>query len=445
MEFSSETLIERLAAYEADAGPPSRYLVAFSGGLDSTVLLHALASGKVRHRRPILALHIDHGLDSASAQWERHCAAFAAGLKVEYRTRSVQVAPETGLGIEAAAREARYAALEAMMSPRDWLLSAHHEDDQAETLLLNLMRGSGLPGLAGIGGLRPFGPGCLVRPLLGLPLSALTDYARRHDLRWIDDPSNEDLRYDRNFIRSEVLPLLASRWPAVSARLRRSAELSGEASGLLDDLAAIDIEALGGPARLDLGGLRMLSGARQRNVIRHAVRRLGLPPPPATRLYQAVHELLPARADAEPLVAWPGAELRRYRDHLYVLSAAPPPDVHGRRFLDASRPVLDLGDGNGRLRLVAGADAGIMPALVERGLELRYRSGGEQIRPLCHDCTHKLKKLLQDKGVVPWMRQRLPLLYAQDRLVAVADLWLAADACEAGGYRVCWDGRPALF
>lgn len=445
MEFTSEILRERLVAYESDGRPPARYLVAFSGGMDSSILLHALAQSRGRPPVPLVAVHVDHGLHEQSADWQKHCRKFAATLKVEYHACATVVSPDAGLGLEAAAREARYAALEAMMEPDDWLLSAHHEDDQAETLLLNLMRGSGLPGLAGIGGMRPFGPGFLVRPLLGLPADTLVNYARRHKLQWIEDPSNEDVRFDRNFLRREVMPLLASRWPAVSARLRQSAELSGEASGLLEELADLDIAALGGPERLAVPGLKALSGARQRNVLRHAVRRCGLPPPPATRLYQAVHELLPARADAEPLVTWPGAELRRYRDHLYVLSPGPADVDPGDTLrLSTDRP-LELGAGQGLLRLVASDNEGIAPDVVGHGLRVRYRQGGERIRPVGHKCTHKLKKLLQDHGVVPWMRRRVPLLYSGDRLVAVADLWLAADYVEPGAYQVRWEGAPPLF
>jgi len=188
VRFDANVLRKRLAELEDDAAPPSRYVIAFSGGLDSSVLAHALASGNVAGSVPVLAVHIDHGLQAESADWEAHCRAFAADLGIGYRSRRVMVQLESGRGPEASAREARYTALHAELRSGDWLLSAHHREDQAETLLLNLVRGSGLAGIAGIGAVRRFGPGWLVRPLLGIDRAALKAYADEAGLGWVDDP-----------------------------------------------------------------------------------------------------------------------------------------------------------------------------------------------------------------------------------------------------------------
>jgi tRNA(Ile)-lysidine synthase len=440
--FDSKLLTERLTALSA-AEPAARWLVAFSGGIDSTVLLHALASSPEREQEEIVAIHVNHGLHADAPDWEQHCRDYAGKLGVTCITRQVTVDSELKSGPEAAARQARYAVLQTLMEEGDCLLSAHHEEDQAETLLLNLLRGSGVAGLAGIGAVQTFGRGRLLRPLLGVSGAAIHDYAKRHELAWIDDPSNADTRFDRNFLRQDVLPQLAARWPAAAARLKQSADLASEASELLKDLADIDIATADGPGRLDLGALRQFSPARQRNLLRQAVSLCGLPPPPATRLYQAVHELIPAREDAQPLVAWPGAELRRYRDHLYVMPAmANLPDEP----LALLRPEesLDLGPGMGRLNLDPDAGRGISPDLANAGLRVRYRHGGEEIRPAGHDCTHKLKKLLQQEGIVPWMRERLPLLYSGDQLVAVADLWIAEECMQPTGFGVSWRDRCPL-
>jgi tRNA(Ile)-lysidine synthase len=268
-------------------------------------------------------------------------------------------------------------------------------------------------------------------------------YAELHQLDWIDDPSNAELRFDRNFLRREIVPKLAARWPAVQARLSRSAELASEGSGLLRDLADIDIAAAGSAERLDIGVLQKLRPERQRNLLRRAVSLCGLPPPPATRVYQAVQELLPARQDAQPLVTWRGAELRRYRAHLYVMPAQSAAPAEPADLLRPDAP-LDLGPGMGQLLLSPGVDGGIDPLLATAGLRVRYRRGGESIRPPGHDCTHKLKKLLQQEGIVPWMRQRLPLLYAGDDLAAVADLWIAAGCCHEAGYGVTWSKHLPL-
>jgi len=440
--FDSEFLIERLTALTASE-PASRWLVAFSGGIDSTVLLHALSSTRERKHSEIIAIHVDHGLHPDSQQWETHCQQFAEQLEVSYIRKRVIVDDDLRSGPEAAARQARYAVLQTLVNAGDCLLSAHHEEDQAETLLLNLMRGSGIAGLAGIGAAQKFGHGRLLRPLLGVSGEAIQDYAKRHELSWIEDPSNVDTRFDRNFLRQEIVPRLATRWPAVSARLKQSADLASEASGLLRELADIDLAAAGSPERLDLQAVQALSLERQRNLLRRAISLCGLPPPPATRLYQAVHELIPAREDAQPLVTWPGAELRRYRNHLYVMPAIARLPDEPARVLRPEEP-LDLGPGMGQLVLSPDVDGGINPELARAGLRVRYRHGGEEIRPAGHECTRKLKKLLQQEGIVPWMRERLPLLYAGEELVAVADLWVANECCHDAGFGVSWQDKSPL-
>jgi tRNA(Ile)-lysidine synthase len=444
MSLDARNLHDRLVEFESVAGKPGRYVVAFSGGIDSTVLLHALASAKALRNVPLMAVHVDHGLHADSAAWDSKCRAFAQGLGIDYESRKAHISRSYPGGPEAAAREARYAILGSLMQQSDWLISAHHENDQAETLLLNLLRGSGLTGIAGIAPLREFGPGYLVRPLLGISAAAIRAYADARHLSWIDDPANADTSFDRNFLRQEVLPVLAARWPAVATRLRQSADLAAEASELLAELADMDIAESPAADRLDIRALSLLSRARQRNLIRQAVRRLGLPAPPATRLYQAVHELIPARSDAQPLVSWAGAEIRRYRDHLYLL--APLCEVAADPMARLSPELaLDLGTGQGSLVLQPADGVGIDRSVAARGLEVRYRMGGEEIALPGQPHRHKLKNLLQHEGVVPWMRERIPLLYSADRLVAVADLWLAAEFLAAGGYSVHWINRPELY
>ena len=444
MTLGSESLLQNLAALAAEACSPRRYVVAFSGGLDSTVLLHALATASAQHRVELLAVHVHHGLQAAADQWVEHCRTVAAGFGVEYHVARVSVDLAAGLGLEAAAREARYRALRALLQADDWLLSAHHQDDQAETLLLNLLRGGGLAGLAGIGGVRPFGAGWLVRPLLPFSRNDLLAYAQRHQLSWIDDPSNTDQGRDRNFLRHEILPRLAARWPDAAACLQRSGRIAGDAALLLDDLAAIDaIEVCAGRDRLCIDALHRLAAARQRNVLRYAIRQLGLPTPSAAQLQQVLETLLPAREDAEPKVCWPGVEIRRYRGQLYLLPealSAEPRDV----IAVGGRDYLQLDHGLGELRLEAGAAEGLSETLVSRGLELRFRQGGEKFKPIGQSHTKKLKKLLQEAGVVPWMRDRIPLLYAGGELVAVADLWLAAGAASRPGVAIHWENRPSI-
>ncbi len=440
MTFATGQLREQLAALEARATRPARFVIAFSGGLDSTVLAHALVQAETGV--PIIAVHIDHALHEDSGTWSAHCEAFAKSLGIEYRCRRVTVQLESGKGPEASGREARYTALHAELQHGDWLLSAHHREDQAETLLLNLVRGSGPAGIAGIGAIRPFGPGWLARPLLDTDRASLVDYAKSNGLEWIEDPSNTDRRFDRNFLRHEILPRLKSRWPDIAARLQRSASHAGEAAALLADLADIDLQNLGGRReRLPVDGLVALPRARQKNLVRHALRLCGLSTPTALQLDRILADVLPARADAQPLVTWPGASVRRYRNGLYLL-----PEVLAEAPVAApiTGEEVALGAGLGRLYFERGAPRGLAPALVERGLRLAVRQGGEQFQLAGQPHTRKLKKLLQEEGIVPWMRERLPLIYADDELVAVGDLWIAHDAVAEPGVAVRWTDRPAL-
>jgi tRNA(Ile)-lysidine synthase len=438
VSFTREKLLERLAALEYRADRPARYVIAFSGGLDSSVLAHALAGADL----PVVAVHIDHGLQPEAADWSRHCAEFAASLGIGFRSHRVEVRLESGKGPEASARDARYNALLDELDPGDWLLSAHHREDQAETLLLNLVRGSGPAGIAGIGSVRRFGHGWLVRPLLYFDRAELKDYAGTHGIDWIDDPSNADVRFDRNFLRHEILPRLKERWPDIAMRLQRSATHASEATSLLIDLAEIDLEALGGRTdRLPVGALLDMSRYRQKNVIRHALRVCGLTLPTAQQLDIILDEVLRARIDAQPEVRWPGGSVRRYRDGLYLLpdlltDELPEGPITGSR--------VQLGTGLGTLYFDPGVERGIDPGLVGPKLRLQARQGGEKIRIEGRAKTRKLKKLLQEEGVVPWMRNRLPLIYAGDELIAIGDLWIADEAAASPGVAVRWDDRPAL-
>ncbi len=444
MSFKSADLLQRLAELEGLTAPPKRFLIALSGGLDSTVLAHMLSTTRRQHGKSLTAIHVDHRMQADSRAWAGHCERFAAELDLEFACEVVSVDVDGGGGPEAAARDARYAALEKHVDDGDWLLSAHHEDDQAETLLLNLLRGSGPVGLAGMQAMRRFANGWLARPLLGASRDELVAYAAREELTWIDDPSNEDRGYDRNFLRSEVVPLLNKRWPHASAKLAHSAELARDAANLLAELAALDIGAIGGACdKLPVTALGAMSPSRQKNLLRHAVQIAGLPAPAAVHLQAIMEQLLPAREDAEPLVSWPGGEARRYRDTLYLQ-----PTFRAASFASgtafAAGGVL-IGPGLGTLTLGPGDGPGLSEASLSQGLSVRRREGGEEIKPVGQAHTRKLKKLLQERGVLPWLRDQLPLVYSGDKLVAVADLWVAADAAAESGPVIHWRDRPDLY
>jgi tRNA(Ile)-lysidine synthase len=446
----AQGLVELLtAALAPELARHAPLAVAFSGGRDSTVLLHLLLA--VRGADGLRALHVEHDLQAAAPAWARHCADQCAALGIPIKLLRVHVPRDSGQGLEAAARAARYMALGAALAPDEALLTAHHRGDQLETLLLHLRRGSGPDGLAGIPARGELAGRPVLRPLLAAEPAALADYARWAGLSWVEDPSNADPAIDRSFLRHEVLPQLLARWPDFARGAARSAELMTEAAGLLAAQAAADLaECAAEPGRdpaagsLDLAACMALPGARLRLLLRRLCRELGLPLPPETTLRRGLPGLLAAGPDRNPRLVWRGAELRRYRERLYLLAAADPaPPPEGLVLVPG--PALALGAPRGCLRLVPVATGGI--AVPPGGLTVGWRRGGERLRPAGQAHHRPLKLLLQERGVVPWMRAQLPLLHAGGQLVAVADLWLADEAlAPAGqpGFRPEWEGHAAL-
>ena len=425
---------------------PPRVTVAFSGGLDSTVLLAALC--RLEPPARVRAAHVDHGLNPRSAEWQAHCARVAADHGVEFVGVRVAVDRESGKGLEAAAREARYGALRDLLVPGEWLLTAHHADDQLETVLLRMLRGTGIRGLRGIIGFGPFGAGWLGRPLLGFSREELRAEADSRSLTWLEDPSNVEPKHDRNYLRLRVLPALRARWPAVAQQAERLAEQASEAEQLLEAVAAEDARALAAPWHVPRAALAALDHARQRNLLRHLLRGAGLDTPSARKLDELRRALLDSHAESRARVRWPGGEGRVYREALHLLAPLPSASPSGYAAQIAAGETW-VGP-EGRLTLERARDAdGLPQSWLERGLTLRFRSGGERFRPRGRDHHHSLKHLFQESGVVPWMRDRVPLLYHGDELAAIGDLWISADVDSAPAseprWRVRWTEHPAAL
>lgn len=396
---------------------PGALCVGYSGGLDSLALLHALACLPEARARGLSALHVDHGLHPDSADWALHCQATAAGLQLPLRIVRVAVARSSGDGLEAAARSARLAAFRQHLPEGATLVLAHHADDQTETVLLKLLRGAGPEGLRGMRTLRRLGPHRLWRPLLTLPRAALQDYAQAQALQWIEDPSNADLRHARNFLRHAVLPGLRARWPRLDAAVGHSARWLAAAADQLEQDAREALARVQGldPATLAWREWLALSEALRPLTLRLWLQELSLPPPEHVHIEQLQQQLDAAQDDRNPCVRWAGAELRRYRDLLYAMAPlpAPPPDWS------------QDWDGRGEAPLPPGCGSLTLPVAPPGPLtlQLRLRRGGERLKPAGHAHTRELRDLLQQAGVPPWLRGRLPLVYADDELIAVADLW----------------------
>lgn len=407
--------------------------VAFSGGLDSTVLLHLLVGlGRLEKLPALSAIHVAHGLQSVAKDWPAHCQAVCQALEVPLQVEQVEV-DRAASSLERAARNARYQAFERLLAPAEVLITAQHRDDQAETLLFRLLRGSGLKGLSSMPGQRALGAGILMRPLLATSRAELQAYAHKHQLVWVDDPSNADLQYSRNYLRHQVMPLLEQRWPAAGAVLARTAAHLAEAQSLLDELAAEDLRTaqVGGELTwlplpsLELSVLRGLGEARQRNLLRAFLA-------PLTELPDSAHwagwrTLRDAAIDARPLWRLAGGELHRAENRVWWLSGSWLEAVVGE--VEWLQPDLPLQlPGNGQLSFIGEAPRG--------PLQVRYRQGGEKM--LLEGRGHRdLKRLLNEAQIPPFARNRLPLLYCAGELLAVANL---PDLSIAGarGWRLVW-------
>jgi tRNA(Ile)-lysidine synthase len=420
--------------------------IALSGGLDSTVLLVALArlqrAGSLHAQ--LRALHVDHGLHADSARWRTACAGLAAAWSVPLETVRVAVPCRQGASPEAAAREARYAALAARLQPGEVLLTAHHADDQLETILLQWLRGGGLRAVAGMATLGPFaGHAWHARPLLEFTRDDLAGWATAQGLHWLEDPSNQELRFDRNYLRLAVLPLLRQRWPGAARTAGRVAEfardaLTAEAATVARDLP----EVLRGSA-LDLQALQSLDVPRQRAVLRAWLAGLGLPPPPARTLAALLHDMRHAAADRNPESRWPGAVVRRYRGHLH---AGPPQaaPVATARWNGAGHLAWSA---DSSLELVADSGRGFSRARLPAAFEVAPRTPGAGFRPAGAAHRRPLRKWLQEHEVLPWRREALPLFCADGQLLAVADLGVAAEFAAAPGepsWQIIWHGRGAV-
>lgn len=421
MQADAATLAEVLRGLP----PCAHYRIAFSGGMDSHVLLHLFAQLAHRGQVKVSAVHINHGLSANADQWQEHCRQVCEDLAIALQVLKVRVNADAGLGLEAAARHARYQALADIMEAEDMIVTAHHQDDQVETFFLQALRGSGVAGLAAMPAARAFGRGWLGRPLLAFSRAQLLDYARQHALHWIEDESNENISLHRNYLRHEVLPLLKARWPQLGSAVGRVVSHQAEARDLLQQLAQQDMAEVSedGGETLMVPALLRLQASRQANLLRYWIRQGGYRLPNTRRLQEILRQLAAARVDGALCIRWDQVQLRRYRDRLYRVPVLPAANLPGALTWDLSLPLVIPGVGTLRARQLTSADTPLL-ALTHRRLSVRFRQGGERCRPVGQPHHHALKKLWQDGAIPPWIRARTPLLYVGDELALVAGQWL---------------------
>lgn len=435
-------LLESVTPIVAPLRNRARWLVGLSGGLDSTVLLHLLNRFVRQQQSPpsLLAIHVHHGLSANAQSWQEYCEALCQQLDVALVCQRIVLPGNPRGGLESVARDARYAAFDSLRRGDDVLFLGHHRDDQLETLMLNLFRSRGIAGLAGMA-VCSHPEALRVRPLLQHQRSELLDYARRHQLAWVEDESNEDLRFSRNFVRHRLLPTAAGHWPDYANRLAATLRELGHASALLDEVAGGDLERVSrvdrwGP-HLELAPMAALSPARVRNLVRLWLHRLGIPSL-RQRQWQVFFGDLMAKESAAGTLVLRGGSLRRYRQAIYCVddAEATPPSAAG---WDGYQHA-GLGSA-GVLRWSRGQARGLDPGYSYRVV---FRAGGEALQPAGSQHRVSLKRLLQEQGVPPWWRSRVPLLVCEGDLAAVADLAVASRflaGADGGALQLIWDPR----
>lgn len=445
---SRHLLLTLLAAKLALLNPQQKpYLVAYSGGLDSHVLLHALAHLKQQNPSINLrAMHINHGLQNIANDWEQHCQAICEALDIPYVQQRLALKPATGESIEALARKQRYFALATNLQPNELLVTAQHQDDQAETLLLQLLRGAGSKGLAAMPESKAFAHSHHVRPLLKIPKSVLLDYAQTFALDYIEDPSNQDHQFDRNFLRHQVMTPLKARWPSMSATLSRAAAIQAETSQLLDGYIDQQYQAIQQQTQakdlspfiqdqnttLAVKALRDLPYAQQKALIRHWIRLNAYPTPSEKKLKQLIQDMLYAGSDRQPVLTWHKTEVRRHHDYLYIM----PPYLANMidkpiiwQDMTKPLPLANLG-----ITLSPDILSPYLSAIEQFNLTLsvsnRYTNDVEnksqrepiksnKIKLSLNSPSMSLKHFFQEKNIPAWERNQIPLIYANEHLIVI--------------------------
>ncbi|WNJ94537.1 tRNA lysidine(34) synthetase TilS [Vibrio ruber] len=432
--------------------PQTRCILALSGGIDSRVLLHLLARYVSDNPCPAIAVHVHHGLSASADQWVECCRQWCAEEGLPFQVEYIEV-DQQGDGLEAAARQARYQALQRYIDEGDLLLTGQHRDDQLETFLLALKRGSGPKGLSSMAASMPWHQGRLLRPLLNVSRAEIEAYANTHQLSWVEDESNQDTRFDRNFIRHEVMPLLVERWPHFPQAVQRSAELCASQEALLNELLQARYRAaLQSDSRLSIRCLFESSEAVQAQLLRMWFEQLGHPMPSRIQLENIIHQVLQAKTDANPRCRIGDYEVRRFAEHLYCIPVYT--DISDWQSPIKLNALIELPDGLGTLTLsesslltedslltesVTGTQGvlGLDTHCLSMPLRVMFNPEGLVASPVGRKGRHKLKKLFQEYRIPSWQRRRMPILVSGQQVIAVAGLFVD-EHFSGSDYELIW-------
>lgn len=424
---------------------PNKFCIAFSGGVDSTVLLHVMKN-IIDEKSQIRAIHINHNIVDNSKVWSKTCKSICKNFGIDIEIISLEVT-HIGYGLEAAARDERYKKLKEKLYENEYLLTAHHEEDQMETVFLRMARGTGLDGLQGINEKYSFGEGIIFRPMLEVSKTSVMDYAKEHQLKWVEDSSNQDTHFDRNFLRKKIIPQFRERWPSIASSVSRLSQLSAQNIKILNQIAEEDIGPIANMNELPLAKLLDKSFERANNMLRYIILANGMSIPSMKTLQDGLKEMLDPETD-KSVIAWKDYCIRKYKNHLYFLSNSDlePNKVDVRIPWEIGKTV-NLGENIGTIEATFIHGDGLSIEKCKNKLTISYRQGGELIKPIGHRINKSLKNLFQENQILPWMRDKIPLIYYQDELVSVADLWFnqnyVASQNEAG-FVVNWHKKMII-
>ena len=438
MDFN-ENLNELITNEIASLGV-TKFTIAPSGGVDSMVLLDLLSKAK-RSSDVIKAIHINHNLHETSKEWVDFVTDACKKYKLPLIVESINPKQE-GFGLEAEAREQRYKKFKEIILDNECLLTAHHLDDQIETTLFRIFRGTGLDGLRSIRKKAKFGKGLLCRPLINIPREAIEQYAKLNDIKWIEDPSNNNIYFDRNYLRNNIVPSIKKRWPNAQKTITRLSSLAENNQKLLHELAKEDIGEIEKFNVLDIGILSNKSSLRINNIFRFMILKNKMGIPSLKVLENGIETLINAKSDS-PIITWDGFSIRRYKNTLYFFNPDLKQDeirpLKMKWFIDET---INLGGNRGSIQARFIKGQGIALNKCPKSLEIKYRKGGEQIKPSGHKITKSLKNLFQENNVLPWVRDQIPLFYLDEELISVGDLWFNQDYKakeQEDGFLISWD------
>jgi len=434
--------IEAIFSKEIGSLVSRKFLLAFSGGVDSVVLLDLLVN-VLKESDALRIIHINHNLNEHSNDWAQFSSEICEKYDLPLICESVEP-KRHGKGLEADARELRYQSFRDVIQDDEYLLTGHHQDDQMETLLYRIFRGTGIDGLMAIRREIKFGKGFLYRPMLNISREKIEEYAQLKNLKWIYDSSNDDSSYDRNFLRKDIIPLIKKRWPSVENKVSRLSVIAEQNQLLLNELAIEDVGQLKNYNHLDIETLSEKSYPRIINIFRFMIKKNNMSVPSMQVLNEGIKTLMHSKSKS-PSMTWNDNTIRRYKHRLYFLNSAlnSPNDLSNEMSWDIKK-TINLGKNLGSIQARFLNGEGISLNRCPSNLAIKYRKGGEEIKPSGHKITKSLKNLFQENNVLPWVRDKIPLIYVDQELISVGDLWFNQDfkaSANEDGFLITWDKK----